>query len=211
MTVAIERDAVVLFQGDSITHAFRNEEDAADLGRGYAVMVAGALGARYPDLNLRFLNRGICGDTVRQLRERWEPDCIRLAPTWVSVLIGINDTWRRFDSAKRHTTAEEYEEGYRSILEETQAKIGAKLILCEPFLLPYSDDYLAWREDLNPKIEVVRKLAREFGAPLVPLDGLFAQACAKREPGYWSWDGVHVYPTGHGLIARAWLDSVGAE
>lgn len=208
MTMKIERDAVVLFQGDSITHAFRDEHDPDDLGRGYAFMAAGRLGSEFPELNLRFINRGICGNTVRDLAARWREDCLDLRPAWVSILVGVNDTWRRFDQ-NRLTTAEEFEESYRRILAETRDVLGARLILCEPFLLPHGDHSEAWREDLDPKIEVVGRLAREFGAIHIPLDDLFAEACGRREPDYWSWDGVHVRPSGHGIIARAWLESVG--
>jgi lysophospholipase L1-like esterase len=208
MNMSIDRDAVVLFQGDSITHAFRDEHDPDDLGRGYALIAAARLGSEFPERNLRFVNRGICGNTVRDLRERWREDCLDLQPDWVSILIGVNDTWRRFDEG-RLTTAEEYEETYRHILTKTRDTLGAKLVLCEPFLLPHGDHSEAWREDLDPKIKVVRKLAQEFGAIHVSLDSLFAAACSRRETDYWSWDGVHVRPSGHGIIARAWLESVG--
>ena len=43
----------------------------------------------------------------------------------------------------------------------------------EPFVLPITDDRHGWRKDLDPKIQIVRKLAKEYGALLVPLDGIF--------------------------------------
>jgi lysophospholipase L1-like esterase len=89
-------------------------------------------------------------------------------------------------------------------------ELGAELILCEPFVLPIAPDRERWREDLEPKIQVVRRLAREFGALLVPLDGVFAKACTRREPAFWAADGVHPSPPAHALIARAWLQTVGA-
>ncbi|MGO4843283.1 hypothetical protein AB4144_64515, partial [Rhizobiaceae sp. 2RAB30] len=65
-------------------------------------------------------------------------------------------------------------------------------------------------EDLDPKITVVRELAREFDARLVCLDGLFAQASTRAESAFWAPDGVHPSPAGHALIAKAWLQAVGA-
>ncbi len=91
MTPHIEKDAVVLFQGDSITDAGRNREDPNDLGRGYALFTAAWFRANHPELNVKFLNRGIGGNTIRDLDARWEADCIELKPTWLSVLVGIND------------------------------------------------------------------------------------------------------------------------
>jgi lysophospholipase L1-like esterase len=78
-------------------------------------------------------------------------------------------------------------------------------VICEPFVVPVSGDLDGWREDLDPKIGVVRRLAREFNAILVPLDGIFAQATTRREPAFWAADGVHPTPAGHALIAQSWL------
>jgi lysophospholipase L1-like esterase len=148
------------------------------------------------------------GDTARRLRERWEADALALEPTVVSVLVGINDTWRRYD-AGRATPVEAYEEDYRAVLDATRDRLGARLVLVEPFLVPVEEAQHAWREDLDPRIGVVRRLAAEYRATLVPADGLFAAACVRSEPAAWAHDGVHPTPAGHGLLAGAWLDAVG--
>lgn len=207
MSKMIEHGATVLFQGDSITDAGRSREHDADLGRGYAAMVAAWFSALYPERGVRFINRGISGDRVRDLRARWQPDCLDLHPTWVSFLIGINDTWRRYDS-NDPTPVEAYEEDFRTILQLTRDSLNAQLIIMEPFLLPIPPDRAAWRDDLNPKIRVARQLAVDFGAVFVPLDGAFAIAATKREMAFWLPDGVHPTPAGHALIAQAWLRAV---
>ncbi|MNJ49479.1 GDSL-like Lipase/Acylhydrolase [compost metagenome] len=142
------------------------------------------------------------------LQERWNEDCLALKPTVVSIYIGINDTWRRYDNGSV-TTSQQFESSYRDLLERTTKSLDARLVLVEPFVLPHPEDRKGWREDLDPKIQVVRQLAREFGALLVPLDGLFAAACSKAEPAYWAGDGVHPSPAGHELIADAWLRTCG--
>jgi len=205
----IEDNAVVLFQGDSVTDVGRNRDDEADLGMGYPMMAASWFSATYPEKNVKFINKGISGNRVRDLKARWDEDCIDLKPTWVSILIGINDCWRRYDR-NDPTSAEAFEADYRYILQQVRDRLNARLILCEPFVLPVPDDRAAWRVDLDPKIHVVRKLAVEFNAVFLPLDGIFAQAAAKREAGFWLPDGVHPSPAGHALIARAWLKAVEA-
>lgn len=204
MATLIEEQAVVIFQGDSITDAGRIRQDDQDLGCGYAMMIAAWFSAQYPERNVRFINRGISGNRARDLRARWRSDCIELKPTWVSILIGINDTWRRYDS-QDPTATHEFEDNYRAIIERLRETSQARLILCEPFVVPVSGELDGWREDLDPKIMVVRRLAREFKALLVPLDGIFAQATTRREPAFWAADGVHPSPAGHALIAQAWL------
>jgi len=80
--------------------------------------------------------------------------------------------------------------------------------LCEPFLLPVFPDQERWREDLDPKIQVVRKLAREFRTLLAPLDGIFAQVTTQRLSSFWLYDGVHPTPAGHALIAKGWMSVI---
>ena len=206
--VRIQAGQSVLFQGDSITDAGRSRENPAELGRGYPHLVAAWFGMLQPELRVRFLNRCISGNRARDLQSRWQADCLDLKPDWVSILIGINDTWRRFDR-QDPTAAADFAASYRDILRRTQDALQARLILLEPFVLPHPADRKAWREDLDPKIAVVRELALEFNAVYIPLDGLFAAAAARREPSFWAADGVHPTPSGHALIARAWLEAVG--
>jgi lysophospholipase L1-like esterase len=209
MSVLIEPGAVVLFQGDSITDCGRSRADGGDLGHGYALMAAGWFLSLRPESKVTFLNRGIGGNVVADLKARWQADCIDLRPNWVSIMVGINETGRRF-SRDDITSAESYESDYRDILTRAREQLEARFILMEPFVLPVPPDRARWREDLDPRIHVVRRLAREFDALLVPLDGLFAQAAARREPAFWAPDGVHPTPAGHALMARAWLEAVGA-
>ena len=208
VTTLLELHDRVLLTGDSVTDWGRDRSDPTSLGHGYALIVAALAGARRPDLDLTFLNRGVGGDTAALLRARWASDGLALAPTVVSVLIGINDTWRRFDSG-RTTSTDSYESDLRAVLDSARDELGARLVLIEPFAVAVSDDQRAWRTDLDPRIGVVRRLAAEYRAVLVPVDGLFAAAAVHTAPQVWTADGVHPTPAGHGLLAQAWLDAVG--
>ena len=203
----IKNNAVVLFQGDSVTDCGRLSS-LDGLGTGYVMQAVSRFMAMYPHKNVKFINRGISGDRVKDLKRRWQEDCLDLKPDVVSILIGINDCWRRYDS-NDPTYTEDYEKSYREILKLTKKELTANVIILEPFLLPYPEDRDVWREDLDPKIHATRKLAREFGAVYIPLDGLFAQASTQKEPAFWAADGVHPTNAGHSLIAQAWLGAVG--
>jgi acyl-CoA thioesterase-1 len=200
----------ILFQGDSITDAGRNRDDADSMGWGYASYASAWLDASYPDLNLKFYNRGISGNRTVDLRNRWQADCIDLQPDWVSILIGINDTWRYIDHNEL-TPADVYEDHYRAILNQAKSQLDCRFILLEPFLLHVEPAHDDWHQDLDPKIQVVRKLAREFDALYVPFDGLFASVSASRPPAFWAHDGVHPTNAGHMLMAKAWLNAVGVK
>ena len=207
MPIKMPSSGTVLFQGDSITDAGRSYENDEMLGAGYAMLASAWLSAEYPEKNLRFVNRGISGNRVKDLKSRWQKDCLDLKPEVVSIMIGINDVWRRYDS-NDPTSVESFEADYRQILTQTRNALNPQIILMEPFLLHVTKEQLKWREDLNPKIEVVKKLSAEFKAHLVPLDKIFTAAAQKKEPAFWSQDGVHPTLAGHALIAQSWLKAV---
>ena len=84
----IEDNAVVLFQGDSITDAGRDRNAKGSLGGGYAQMAATWFTALYPEKRVNFLNRGNSGNRAADLEARWQADCLDLKPSWVSIMIG---------------------------------------------------------------------------------------------------------------------------
>ncbi len=194
----IDDNLVILLQGDSITDCGRNREDPYNLGDGYVSVITTKLLKKYPQYNLKFLNLGISGDKISDLAYRWKETCIDLKPDLLSILIGINDTLI--------TSAWQFEEEYRMLLKRTTNELNLRIILCEPFLL-LKNSY-PYREDLNPKIEIVHKLAKEFEAVLIPLDQDFHDYCSLKPPEYWASDGVHPTPEGHSLIAKSWLEHV---
>ncbi|MFE9426809.1 SGNH/GDSL hydrolase family protein [Kitasatospora sp. NPDC006697] len=202
---ALTAGSTVLFQGDSVTDAARLE-DADGLGYGYVRMAAERLTERHP--GLRVVNRGIAGDRVADLRRRWTADTVQHGPRLVSVLVGINDTWRRYDNDDPTSTAD-FERDYRHLLTRTRDELGAELVLVEPFLLPVSADQWEWREDLDPRIHAVRRLAAEFGARLLAADGLLNQAARTAGgPELIALDGVHPTELGHRILADAWTSLV---
>ena len=198
----------ILFQGDSITDCQRRS-DPRGLGNGYPALVDAMLTSAYPGMRVRVLNRGISGDRVRDLRARWTDDAIALQPDVLSILIGINDTWRRYDSGEA-TSADAFAGDYDAILARVKAETSAKLVLLEPFVLPCPPDREAWREDLDPKIARVRQLAAKYEAVYIPLDGMLASAGIAA--GSWerfAADGVHPTLVGHALIKNAFMSAVG--
>lgn len=203
----IKESDTILFTGDSITDCGRNRADPSSLGSGYAFLLASRLQAKIRSPSLRIHNRGISGNRIYDLEARLEHDLLDLQPTVVSILIGINDTWRRYDSGTPSDIAT-FKASYDRVLRRIHDELEARVILLEPFLLPVPEDRRAWREDLNPRIDAVRELAMEHRAELIPLDGLFAAAACHAPAAFWLPDGVHPSAAGHALIADAWIRAV---
>jgi lysophospholipase L1-like esterase len=207
MNTSFKQNDLILFTGDSITDCHRNRQDPGLLGMGYAGMVAGRLGLNHAELNLRFRNTGISGDRTCDLLARWDADCIDLRPDWVSILVGINNTLRRYDSLEP-TPIEVFAAEYRKLLERVQGETDARLVLCSPFLLHTDSAVERMREDLDPKIAVIKQLAEEFDAIWVDFDAAFAAAQQRHIPSYWAGDGVHPSASGHALMADSWIGIV---
>ncbi|MEI6166914.1 MAG: SGNH/GDSL hydrolase family protein [bacterium] len=200
----------ILFQGDSITNAFRKPEElcnAYQLGSGYAMIVASQLLARRPKDNLRFTNRGVSGEGVAGLQQRWQVDCLDLQPDILSILVGINDAGPT--KSCPHTSLEEYEQRYRALLARTRTMLpSVRLVLCEPFALHVGSVNDRILNDVVARGAIVRKLAAETSAVLVPLQTVFADALKLAPAEFWSFDGIHPNAQGHWLIAEAWLQAV---
>lgn len=137
---AAAKAAVVVFQGDSVTESGRNLESAdpntaSGLGNGYPLLVASAVLAARPASGLRFYNRGVSGNKVPDLRQRWTTDTLDLHPDVLSILIGVNDFWHKLDRGY-NGTVQDYEQQYTALLDETRRALPrVHLIVLEPFAL----------------------------------------------------------------------------
>ncbi|MCY2928712.1 MAG: SGNH/GDSL hydrolase family protein [Planctomycetota bacterium] len=204
------KNTTILFQGDSITDGARGRSEDLNhiLGHGYVFLIATRLTAERPDLGLRFHNRGCSGHTVVDLHARWKEDTIALAPDVLSVLIGVNDAETGVPTAR-------YETVYRQMLSETRTALPkTRFVLCHPFVLPVGARKDRWKElraDIDSRIEVVDRLAREFHAVVVRNQAVFDSACQDAPAEYWLWDGIHPMPAGHELMAREWLAAVAKQ
>lgn len=211
---------VVVFQGDSVTDGFRNVRERfcePEMGIGYVKMARDLFAALYPDVQVTFINRGRSGDTIKTMRKRWVKDCLDLNPTWVSIMIGINDVTSHNAPDREHqekgSSVQEYEALYRQLLDEAKARHpGVRFVLMEPYCIPYSKRYRELRPDLNARIAVVRKLADEYGALLIRTDEIMNKADkARGVKCFWTvGDGVHPKAPGCMLMAVEWLRALAA-
>jgi lysophospholipase L1-like esterase len=207
----------VLFQGDSITDCGRDRRDTAPnttggLGTGYPLLVAATTLRLSPERGLRFYNRGVSGNRVPDLQERWQHDALDLAPDVLSILIGVNDLWHKI-LGRTTGTVQDYESGYDALLARTRAALPAtRLVVLEPFILRTGAVDESWARagafaEFDQRRAAAERVARARGAIWVPLHGMFEQLVRRAPPAYWAADGVHPTPAGHAAIAQLWLES----
>ncbi|MEM8737111.1 MAG: SGNH/GDSL hydrolase family protein [Planctomycetota bacterium] len=206
---------MLVFQGDSITDVGRQRAGAAEssaeaLGRGYVLSVAGRLQMDQPGAAVH--NRGVSGNRVTDLRDRWAEDCLALEPTVLSVLIGVNDTWHGTakGTPELGTPLETFDRVYRELLEETRSRLPAvRLVIGEPFVLACGAVLeMAFQPEMGQRAELVRGIAADYADVFVPYQSVFDAAAERAAPEYWAADGVHPSVAGHRLMADAWWAAV---
>lgn len=205
---------VILFQGDSITDSGRERMKqqsnlSGSFGTGYSFLAASRLLNENPSKDLSIFNRGISGNKVYQLSERWQRDCFDLNPALLSILVGVNDFWHTLDG-KYDGTVEKYAQDYKQLLVLTRKMIPeVKLVIGEPFAVAGTSAVTdKWFPAFDGYRAAAKKLADEFDAVFIPYQAIFNEALNYAPSKYWTGDGVHPSMAGCSLMAEAWLNAV---
>lgn len=201
----------LLFQGDSITDALRDKknEDVPNhsyaLGAGYAGLTASTLLYDNAGRDIKIYNRGISGNKVFQLANRWDKDCLDLKPDILSILIGVNDIWHSL-AGRYDGTVEKYRQDYDSLLQRTVRTLpDVRLIICEPFVLRMGAVNGKWFPEFDNYRAAAKSVAEKYKATFIPLQSAFDAALKRAPAGYWTADGVHPTLAGSELMRKAWL------
>jgi len=213
MTLRIPAASKLVMIGDSITDCERarpiGEGRLGALGTGYVSLVDSLLQATYPQQHIRIVNMGIGGNTVRDLQARWQTDVVDLRPDWLSVMIGINDVWRQFDSpwqAEWHVPLEEYRRTLELLVARTRAQVQG-LVLLTPYVLePNRTDPM--RVMMDSYGAVVQELASAHAAIFVNTQAAFDAVLEHLHPTALARDRIHPTQVGHMVLARAFLQAV---
>lgn len=203
----------ILFQGDSITYAYRCEMDDNNTGNGYPTLVKGELEFEYPN-QYKVYNRGIGGNRIVDLYARIKSDIINMEPDIISILIGVNDVWEEIEHQKGVDT-DKFFTIYSMLIEEIKEALpDVKIILMEPFILEAEgtenteecpNKWEWFNTEIKKNSEKVQQIARKYGLQFIPLQEKFNEAAKLASNEYWLRDGVHPTTAGHELIKREWL------
>lgn len=222
----------ILFIGDSITDGSWGSSDGGPMpssarnhwdmnhiyGSGYMYLCASYYQSRYPDHGYRFFNRGISGNTLADLEQRWKEDVVDLNPDVLSILVGTNDIHYYIEgdmSAPFDTLA--WERCYRSLLGRSlRMNPDLKIVLGTPFVA-YTGTMkdkknFALRDSLVHSLSrIVKRIAADYHAVCLPYDEMFDEILAKEptsQDTYWIWDGIHPTPAGHKRMSELWMEKV---
>lgn len=206
MAFWINDNETMLFIGDSITDCGRRAAEAP-LGAGYVRAFTEIATAHYPDRNITYINKGIGGNRVTHLHDRWNDDVIANKPDKLSIKIGINDLHSVLRKADDAVPPDLFEDLYDSILGRTKNELGCPVVLITPFYISTDTTGDTFRNqvlDLLPEyIAVVEKMSEKYETKLVRTHDLFQEHLKYRDSETFCPEPVHPNRTGHLIIADA--------
>lgn len=206
----------ILFIGDSISDYERAKPVGEGLfnawGTSYVANVGALLGCMYPEMHLRVVNMGISGNQARDLENRWQTDVFDLKPDWVSMLIGINDVWRQFDSPEikeSHVSLEDYRACCERLIQKTLPTVKGMILMTPYFMEPNKADPMRARMDEYGA--VIKELAQKYGLICVDLQAGWDRLFEHMHPCNIAWDRIHPNQIGCMYIAKQFLSAVGFD
>lgn len=210
MQTKIKSGDKVLFIGNSITDCGRRAGERP-LGNGYVKIFSDYLVTCEPEKKVTIINKGIGGDTVPGLLNRWGDDVLRHRPDWLSIKIGINDLHTNLRDPANGISPEKYEDAYAKILRATVAELPrCKIILIQPFYISRETSPNSFRHkvlELLPRyLEIVEKMSRQYKTRLLKTQAMFQNIIKYHEPDVLCPEPVHPNFTGHVAIASAVYD-----
>lgn len=207
----INKNSRIVFIGDSITDSNRNYEAIpagwSSFGDGYVNLINAYTTALLPDKEYMVVNKGISGDTIVDLKSRWQQDVLDFKPDIVTIMIGINDVWRHFDGTfcqNDFVNPVLFEQTYRELIEETLAK-NIKVVLMSPFMVEENRKN-PMRLMVDEYRLIVQKLSQEYRLVSGDVQNEIDQFLKHQSSYVLSSDRVHVSLAGHLLIAKEWLE-----
>lgn len=200
----------VVMAGDSITDAGRRDLDPP-YGTGYMTLVRSFVTASHPELHLTWENRGVGGDTVRHLAERWVHDVLDEKPDVLTVMIGINDVWRRFgDTPLEAVPADEYQSTLATLLRSVNETIQAQTFIGSPYMIEANKSN-PMREAMDLYGGLAREVANDVDATFIDVQAAFDLVLQYTESVDWADDQIHPNQPGHAVIALEYLKAFGID
>lgn len=205
----------LVFIGDSITDCERARPVGEGLfgatGKGWVSLVEGLLGAIHPAHAIRVVNMGTSGNVVTDLKARWQTDALDLKPDWLVIMIGVNDVWRQFDLPRQteiHVPPETYARTLDEIVAQARPRVKGLVLMAPFYIEPNRAD--AMRRRMDEYGAIVKKTAAKHDALFIDTQAAFDAVLQHVHANALAWDRVHPNNTGHAIIARAFLNAIGA-
>ncbi len=199
--IEIKKNSIVLFQGDSVTDCHRDRNDAKSMGESYVK----AMNEYLSRFEIQVINKGISGNKVNNLLERFDNDFKQVNPDCIFILIGVNDTWHDYPNQK---TTKQFEEEYELLINKIQKEINVPIILLEPFIIGYNEEIICMQNDLEDKILSIKKLANKYNLEYISFKEEFNSVLTKENYLEYTIEGIHLLDKGYKIMSDKLIKNV---
>lgn len=191
----------VLCLGDSLTDCDRLfSEDP--LGNGYVSMLNAS-----PENSAKtftFINRGVDGFTISRLLDNARSQYVSIRPDLITILIGVNDLSIMMNTnrteAQKQALMNAFFQKYEQLLQILIFSVR-EIILMEPFLFPYPEEFAAWEPIRRKMTDGIRILSEHYPVTFLPLQDTLITAAKSEGFSSITIDGVHLTQKGQALVA----------
>ena len=198
----LEQDDKILFLGGINKQDPKKEHN---IGLGYTLITAAALSAKFPDLNLSFINQAYCKDNSQDMMLSLKERCLSERPSVVVVFLGYQDAVLAREHQEQASLKEysRFNRTFRKLIEEIQTQATRCIILLEPFLLDVNNVNRSIRQDIDQKIQITREIAKDYRCDFLSLDGTLNELAIKNGTfPYVEEDGINYKLATHHIIAE---------
>ena len=200
----LKQNSTLLFQGDSVTDCQRNRENDNEVGNSYVSIIKEYL-SKY---NIKVINRAIAGNRVDHLLNRFDKDFKEVNPDNLILLIGVNDTWHDFPNPKKTSV---FEEQFELLISKIKQEMNCNIMILEPFILGFKEEYIIMRDDLNEKINVIKQVANKYNIEYLSFENEFDNLITKENEEEYSLEGIHPLPKGYQVMASKIISNLQIE
>lgn len=205
-----------LFIGDSITDSNRNYHEPVghfnSLGDGYVKLISSYLTAFQPENEFEVINKGINGNRIIDLKKRWDEDVLEVRPDWVSIMIGVNDVWRQFDSVfwqEYQVGKQLFKETYMNLIQQTLPEVKG-IFLMSGFMIE-SNDEDPMKKRLLEYNQITKEIANLYQIKFIDMQTTIDHFLQYQSSYILSHDRIHPTQSGHMMIVKNWLKTIFKE
>lgn len=202
--INLKPNTKVLFQGDSVTDCQRNRENDNEVGNSYVSIIKEYL-SKY---NIKVINRAIAGNRVDHLLNRFDKDFKEVNPDNLILLIGVNDTWHDFPNPKKTSL---FEKQFELLISKIKQEMHCNIMILEPFILGFKEEYIIMKDDLNDKINVIKQVANKYNIEYLSFENEFNNLITKENEEEYSLEGIHPLPKGYQVMANKIISNLQIE
>ncbi len=199
--IKIKANSVVLFQGDSVTDWHRNRDDITSMGESYVKTMHEYLSK----FNIQVVNKGIAGNKVNDLIDRFDNDFKKINPDYIFILIGVNDTWHDYPNQKDTLT---FKEEYELLINKIIDEIDVPIVLLEPFIIGYNEEIICMKPDLEDKMRTIKELANKYNLEYISFKEKFDSILTKDNYLEYTIEGIHLLDKGYKIMSDKLISDI---